>query len=72
MLSNTWQQVRLAFWDMIIYMLSENKFLRMLLRSLYELWRDLNILDTIVILGVVCITGFSTGVFLYLVTSIIG
>ena len=71
MLDNTWKQINLAFWDMIIYALSESKILRKTVRSAAQIWHDTSPRSLVVLAGVAGMSGFVSGLMVFLMVAFI-
>ncbi len=71
MIENTWKQINLAFWDMVIYALSESKLLRQTLRSVAKFWQDTGPGSLMVLAGVAGMSGIISGLMVFLLVAII-
>jgi hypothetical protein len=71
MIDNTWKQINLAFWDMVIYALSESKILRQTVRTAAQLWHNDSPRSLIVLAGVAGLSGCISGLMVFLLVTII-
>jgi len=64
----TWNQFKIAFWDFIIYFLSESKWARSLIRNIFRIFLKTKRQRDFTIAGMVGLAGFLSGVFFFLLT----
>ena len=64
--ANLSRRMELAFWDMIIYMLSESPWARRMVRSIYSIMPKESLQDSMKLLAMLALLGFASGILFYL------